>query len=212
MNPSAAETTMSYCHMFYGLDLHRLQSLYASGDEAFVAEVLAARAEELADNDGFFDEPSDEANFPSSEMALRQIVAGSIPNYEGAEAMYGYVLKILCEHLGESIGDDVAAVREHPYKSKLLTSGPPIPIPVDPGDFPEIGYLALEDIDGEIARLDAKPPRARWSLRRWLVRKLTGGMMGRQWTDADVAADMAAYRETLVEAKDKGLSIVSFRH
>jgi hypothetical protein len=201
---------MSYQHMFYGLDLGRLRSLYGSKDEAFVAEILRAKADDFARNDGFFEDYGED--FPTSEQALREIVAGSIPKREGAEAMYGYVLKIICEHLGRMIGEDVACVSDHPYKSQLVAGGPPIPIPINPADFPEIGHLALADIPAEIKRLDAAPRRARRSLKIAILRKLTGGVIGREMSDDDLAEDMNAYRATLEEARKKNLSIVSFRH
>jgi hypothetical protein len=118
----------------------------------------------------------------------------------------------LCEHLGEMIGGDVAAVRDHPYKSKLVASGPPIPIPYDQGDFPEIGFLALADIPAEIQRIDAAPRRAKKSIVMWGLRLVSGGMVGREMNDEEVGEDMAAYREVLQQALDRGLSIVSFRH
>jgi hypothetical protein len=201
---------MSYQHMFYGLDLDRLRSIYGSKDEAFVAEFLNAKADDLAGNDEFFGEMGD--GFPTSETAVREIVAGDIPQREGAEAVYGYVLKILCEHLGQPIGDDVAAIRDHPYKSQLVANGPPIPIPINLADFPEIGHLALADIPAEIKRIDSAPGRAKKSLKLAILSKLTGGVIGRQMSDEDVAEDMEAYRATLKEALQKRLSIVSFRH
>jgi hypothetical protein len=201
---------MSYQHMFYGLDLGRLQSIYGSGDEAFVAEVLQAKGGDLADNDEFFRDYVDD--FPTSETALREIVAGSIPKRDGTDALYGYVLRILCEHLGQSIGEDVAKVSEHPYKSRLVANGPPVPIPINPADFPEIGHLPLSEIPNEIKLLDATPRRARRSIKLAILRRLTGGIIGRQMSDDDLAEDMDAYRATLEEAQHKGVSIVSFRH
>ena len=208
---------MGYSHMFYGLDLDRLQSVFGSGDEAFVDEVLKACAEEFSDNDEFFEEDEEEGASFNSEAALREIVAGSLGEHEGAEAVYGYVLKILCEHLGEPIGDDVAAIRDHRYDSQLVAAGPPIPIPNDECDFPEIGFLSLADIPAEIARIDKAPNRAkrrplRIVLLVFIIKRLTGFEIGRQMDSEEIAEDMAAYRETLEEARDKGLSIVSFRH
>jgi hypothetical protein len=201
---------MGYQHMFYGLDLDRLRSIYGSKEEGFVAEILQAKGNDLAGNDQFFEDYGED--FPTSEQALREIVAGSIPQRQGAEAMYGYVLKIICEHFGRMIGEDVACVRDHPFKSQLVANGPPIPIPIDRADFPEIGHIALEDIPEEIKRLDAAPQRAKRSIKMAILRKLTGGVIGREMSDDDVAEDMAAYRATLEEARKKKLSIVSFRH
>lgn len=197
--------------MFYGLDLDRLKGVYGSGDEGFVDEVLMAQGEELADKDELFDDMFEEGEGLTSETALREIVFGK-PTHENAPAVYGYVLKIICEHLGQPIGDDVACVRDHPYCSQLYASGPPIPIPYDPADFPEIGFLSLADIPAEIKRIDAAPRKAKKSLVLSLFSLLSGGVVGRQMSDEDVAEDMEAYRATLQEALDKKLSIVSFRH
>jgi hypothetical protein len=203
---------MSYAHMFYGLDLDKLRSMYGSKDDTLVAEVLQAQDAKLKDNDGFFEDRIEQGNFPTSETAVREIIAGSFGKYEHAEAMYGYVLKILCEHVGEPIGGDVAAVRDHSYQSQLVASGPPIPIPYDKSDFPEIGFLSLADIPKEIKRIDAAPKRAKRSLVLTLFSWLSGGMIGRQMSDQDAAEDMNAYRATLTEAIDRKLSVVSFRH
>ncbi len=199
---------MSYQHMFYGVDIDRLKKLYGSGDEAFATDLLRTQAEAIADNDGFFE---DYDGVPSSDTALRDILAGNT-NREGSEAMYGYVLKIICEHIGQPIGQDVAAVRDHPYKSQLEASGPPIPIPYTRADFPEIGYLSLADIPAEIKRIEAAPRKAKKSLLLTLLSLVSGGVIGRQMSDAETAEDMEAYRATLQEALEKNLSVVSFRH
>jgi hypothetical protein len=114
--------------------------------------------------------------------------------------------------LGGLIGSEAYAIRDHPYKSQLVASGPPIPIPYDSSDFPEIGFLALADIPKEIARIDAAPKKAKKSLRLSLLSFLTKGLVGRQMGDEEAAKGMASYRETLEEALEKKVSIISFRH
>jgi hypothetical protein len=202
---------MGYMHMFYGLDLERLKALFGSNDQGFVAEVLSVRRQDFESNDDFFGVGTGEGGYPSSETALREMVGGTV-THPHAEALYGYVLKIICEHLGRRIGEDVYAIRDHPYQSQLLHSGPPIRIPYDESDFPEIGYLALADIPAEIARLDAAPRKARKSLRFMLLGLLFKGLARFQPSDEEVADDMAAYRATLVAALESQVSIVSFRH
>lgn len=202
---------MGYCHMFYGLNLNRIQALFASNDMAYVDELIAGMGDELKGNDAFFADEIDGGTCPTSEQALRHIVAGTI-TAANAEAMYGYVLKIICAYEGEMLGGEVYAIREHPYASKLVASGPPIPIPDDAGDFPEIGYLAFEDIDGEIARIDKAPQRARRSIALTLLNWATRGILRLQMSDEEAVEDMAAYRESLIEAKEKGYGVVSFRH
>ena len=46
----------------------------------------------------------------------------------------------------------------------------------------------------------------------WGLRLVSGGMVGREMNDEEVGEDMAAYRDVLQQALDRGLSIVSFRH
>jgi hypothetical protein len=199
--------------MFYALDLDRLKAVYGSKDERLIADVLKSQAEELQNNDGFFESECESGVCPNSETALREIVNGSIAHYERAEPMFGYVLKILCEHLGEFIGGgEVAAIRDHPYKSQLLASGVPIPIPYSGEDFPEIGFLAVHEIPAEIERIDRAPQKAKRSFKLMLLSWLTRGLIGRQMTDEEAVEDMQAYRATLQAALDKGLSVVSFRH
>lgn len=202
---------MGYSHMFYALDLYRLRSIHGSKDERFVQELLQARGEDLINNDEFFEGYGEDGEFPTSEQALREIVAGECGEYKNAEGVYGYVLKIICEHLGEMIGGDVADVGRHPYKSQLAASGPPIPIPYDRGDFPTIGYLALKDIPAEISRIDTAP-KTGTKQRHWLLAMLFGGLVWRPMSAEEAAEDMQAYREVLQEVLDKKLSVVSFRH
>ncbi|MDB5340441.1 MAG: hypothetical protein JWN70_6060 [Planctomycetaceae bacterium] len=212
---------MSYQHMFYGVDLDRLKAIYGSGDEKLLAEVIQKSGEELEGNDGLFEDEIEAGDCPNSETALRNIFAGKIEASEENAALYGYVLKILCEHLGTSIGeDDVAVVRDHPYQSKLVANGPPLPIPYDSTDFPEIGYLSLQEIPEEIKRIDAAPKKAKRTFQSavvlpvlgWMLSFLMKGFKFRQMDDATTVEDMNAYRNTLQAALDKRLAVVSFRH
>jgi len=201
---------MSYGHMFYGVDLDKLKAIYASKDENLLAELLKASAQEIKENDKFFEDEIEGGGFPATKQALREIVVGAFGTYEDAEAMYGYALKIICGHIGHRVGaDDVAEVAAHPYESQLVASGPPIPIPYDDSDFPEIGFLSLAQIPEELNRIDSAPKKARRGLISTTLSLLTGG---RQMTAEDLAQDMAAYRRTLTEALDKKLAVVSFRH
>lgn len=204
---------MSYSHMFYGVDLDRLKAIYGSNDDKFLTELLKVRAQEIKDNDDWFEDEIKDDGFPTTKQALREIIAGSFGNYEFGEAMFGYGLQILCEHIGQRVGaDDVADVAAHPYASQLVASGPPVPIPHDETDFPEIGFLSLAQIPEEINRIDAAPKKARRSFVLSIVSGLTGGRVGRQMSNDEVAADMAAYRRMLTEALDKKLAVVSFRY
>jgi len=199
--------------MFYGVDLDKLKAIYGSKDESFLAEVIRAHAQDIKENDEWFEDEIKEDGFPPTKQALREIVLGTFGTYEGGEAMYGYALKIICEHIGHRVGaDDVAEVAAHPYESQLVTSRPPIPIPYDESDFPEIGFLSLAQIPEEIQRIDNAPKKARRTLSLSIVSLLTGGRVGRQMTNEEVGNDMAAYRRALTEALEKKLAVVSFRH
>jgi hypothetical protein len=202
---------MGYHHMFYGLDLDRLEAVFGSKNANFTAEILRARKQDFKDLNQQFED--DYEDFPKCEQALREFVAGSFGDHEHAKAMYGYALQIICEHIGQRVGgDDVASIADHPYASQLVASGPPIPIPYDKSDFPEIGFLSWAQIPDEIKRIDAAPRRPKRSLVLSIVSLLTSGRAGHQMSKAEVAEDMAAYRKTLTEALDKNLAIVSFRY
>ena len=202
---------MGYHHMFYGLDLDKLKALFGSNDSNLTAEILRVRKRDVKDINDQFEE--NQEDFLKCEHALREIVAGSFGQHEHAEAMYGYALQIICEHIGRRIGgDDVATVEDHPYASQLVAAGPPISIPYNKEDFPEIGFLSLEQIPDEIKRIDAAPLRPKRNLVLRITSLLTSGRVGRQMTKAELAEDMAAYRRTLTEALDKKVAIVSFRY
>lgn len=199
--------------MFYGVDLDKLKAIYGSKDESLLAELLRAQAQDIKENDEWFEDEIKEEGFPPTKQALREIVLGTFGNYEGGAAMYGYALKIICGHIGHRVGaDDVAEVAAHPYPSQLVTSGPPIPIPYDDSDFPEIGFLSLPQIPEEINRIDTAPQKARRSVISAGLSLLTGGRAGQRMRAEDLAQDIAAYRRTLTEALEKKLAVISFRH
>ena len=186
---------MGYSHMFYAVNLERLRSLPGSKDLLIFEEIN--KTETLDQNE---------------LAALRQILMGECKNEPGTEHLYGYALKAICEHIGEMIGADVAAVRDHPYKSKLIANGPPIQIPYTKSDFPEVGHLEHSDLAKEHWLATETKPRAKRTLVGFILRKLTGGIIGREPSAEDVAEDMVQYAETLKECRDKNCSLVSFRH
>lgn len=210
---------MSYQHMFYGVDLDRLKAIYGSNNQTLLNEILQAKAEDLEGNDDFFDYAIEDGTSPNSETALRAIFAGESQPCE-EPSLHGYVFKFLCEHVGTRFGEDVAEIQEHPYKSLLVASGPPIPIPYDRSSAPQIGHLSLQQIPDEIKRIDAAPRKAKRSFQStvvlpilgWFVSLFLKGFKFRQFDDESTVEDMNAYRNTLQEALDKGMSIVSFRH
>ena len=141
---------MSYCHMFYAVDLKKLRSIAGSKDPDLV-EQIAGKADELDE------EESD---------ALTRIIMGDCEKDEDTEYLYGYALKAICEQIGEPVGGDVAAVRDHPYKSKLIANGPPIDIPYSGTDFPEIGYLSHAELAQEYDLATKTKPKANMDSRR----------------------------------------------
>lgn len=196
---------MSYSVMFYAVDVPKLQAVYGSNDERLLKQVLKARSEDLDENDEFFEDYEVEVD---SRTALRRIFSGEAPQGDrSVAAMYGYVLKILCEHLGQFVGGDLYSTRILPIESKLMENGPPIPIPVDPGDFPEIGHLTKEGIlaEREAAAhpLPASSPHFFDNMKQHTHHAL----------DADeLLEEVETYWQVLDDLARRGLGTVAFRH
>lgn len=87
---------MSYCHMFYAVDLDQLRQVAGSKDRDLY-DGLAAENDSL---------DATELN------VLKRIIQGRCEKTEGDEYLYGYALKALCEHFGEQIGEDMEAYAE----------------------------------------------------------------------------------------------------
>jgi len=189
---------MGYAHLFYRVDLEGLKALFGSGQTALAREVLKKQADEVENLDLCFEDEIREGSCPDTKAALQDILSGRI-SYPRCPSMYGYVLKILCEQIGKSFGEEVGAVHEHPYESRLARSGPPIPIPYDPGNFPQIGFLAVAEIPAEIERIDSAPRTLKPPFRSLP-------------SDSDLVRDMEGYRKTLEEARKKRADVISFRH
>ncbi len=182
--------------MFYAVDLDQLRQVAGSNDRELYDQIVAA-----ADS---LDKPE--------RKALKQIIQGKCRHTPGDEYLYGYALKAICEHIGEMVGVDVGAVRDHPYKSQLIANGSPIDIPINTQDFPEIGYLAVDQLPREYYFATKTKPKGKWTLLGFLLRKLTSDMIGHEPSAEDIAEDMQAYAEALQECMDKNRSLVSFRH
>lgn len=188
---------MGYSHTFYAVDLDRLRSIPGSKDLSLYEQI---KAKDDSLNDGELD-------------ALRRIVMGECQQTRGHECLYGYALKAICGHIGEMVGGDVAAVRDHPYKSKLVANGAPIDIPYTRADFPQIGYLSNAELAREYKLATETPPKVKRTLQGFILRKLFGNLlMGREMDPDDMAADMQEYALTLKECMDRNCSLVSFRH
>lgn len=196
---------MSYSVMFYAVDVPKLQAIYGSNDKALLEDILKAQSEELDDNDDFFEDYDLEID---SRSALRNIFEGTVSREDlSTAAMYGYVLKILCEHLGEFAGSDLYSTRILPIESKLMANGPPIPIPDDTGDFPEIGFLTKEEIQAERKAaadpLSVSSPQFFENMKKHTHHVLTAD---------ELMEELGAYRDILDELADRGLGTVAFRH
>ena len=200
--------------MFYGVDLPRLRAAVGSGDDDLYGAVLAR----VEDPDGW------RFSDRSPRDLLRRLIdgdaAGDGPKYA---ADYGYLLKDLCEHLGGGqaafLDGECACVADLPYDLRLPDSGPPVEIPYDDIDFPEIGYLEPGELDAELDALDAPPGRPKkppWRLRvfAWVFKKRTGvTLRSLHVPDADEAAEeVEEYRLALNDAKARGTGLISFRH
>ncbi len=221
---------MSHAHVFFRVDLQRLRALFGSQDDALARQILKKRADDIENIDLIFEDPIRDGSCPDAATALREILAGA-PSQPRQPSLYGCVLEILCEHIGRSCDDEVAVVRDHPYESQLVRSGPPIPIPYDPECFPQIGFLDLADIPAEIQRLEAAPrtkvPAAAPAIlrpedfptkkdydvarRRALQQKLekTSWILG---NDDALQRDMDCYHAILRDAVKKRSDLISFRH
>jgi hypothetical protein len=191
--------------MFYSVDITKLQSIFGSNDDALLKAVLDGKADDLDDNDGFFEGYDLTID---SRTAMRNIFAGNVPsNDTSVAAMYGYVLKILCDHIGDFAGGDIYSTQILPMDSKLMSNGPPIPIPNDPGDFPEIGFLTAEGVVAELdAALNAIPPDAPGffdNMREYTHHELD---------EEELTEEIEAYKEVLGELVDQGKGTVAFRH
>jgi hypothetical protein len=210
---------MGYSHMFFAVDVAKLKGLYGSKNDALLEEVLESQAEEIEDNDGFFEDEIEDGDSPDTATALRDIFHGN-PQRDAEGAMYGYALKIICMHIGQPIyggEENVADVSAHPYDSLLMKSGIPIPIP-EPSDFPVIGYLDFNQLDQEIAlaKADHKKAASDSAEAMSAIRGLLDGMgLGTRPGGINpevIQQDIDTYVETLESAKKLGKGIVSFRH
>lgn len=195
---------MGYSVMFYAVDIPKLQATFGSNDERLLNEVMEARQADLDENDDFFE---DYELAIDSRTALRELFNGNISeDDESAAALYGYVLKILCEHVGEFAGSDIYNTRILPFDSKLLSNGPPIPIPNSP-DFPEIGHLTVEGIKAEqlaaANHISPSAPEFFDNMKEYTHHSLEAD---------ELMEELNAYQEILSDLADSGVGTVAFRH
>ena len=207
---------------FYGTDLERVKSLWGSRDHDFVKTVIESEREALTDIAGRWEDDSDEDNFVDLEKVLHEIVDGTAKTGPGEDGwIYCEMLDIICTHLGKNvlgadeymIGDwDGTPIEDCIHAPLLGNSGPPIPVPYNPGQGADIGHIDLKDIPGEIQRIDAMPEefeRRQNGLIPRVFRKLFGGEK-RKLTDSEEWQVALEYRGILVEAQEKNVSLIAY--
>ena len=187
---------MGYRHYFYALELEQIERIFGCDDREFVTSFVEQYGQHLSD----LDISLCDARL-TAQTALEDIVAGKCRK---ASHLYGYVLEVICEHFGSELEAECYCVGDLPFQSLLVANGPPIAIRLVKNDWPQIGFLRANEVAIEIQRIDDVPP----------VKQLEASgyrHYGRGGPE-DAMDDMNWYRETLAEAQDQGMAIVSFRH
>ncbi len=207
---------MGYSHTFYSVDIRQLKSLNGSNDKTLLNNVLSSQSNAIRENDAFFEDDIESGDVPDTATAIGEIIADDIREVDDG-ALYGYALKIICQHLGEPINvAEVADVADHPYESFLRKCGSPIWIP-DVSSFPEVGYLMFEAIEVELSvarkAKEQEPGNSAEDMTYGdALNLLSMYMKPGAVYDEDIRADVEAYIETLEAAQKLGKGIVSFRH
>ena len=167
-----------------------------------LANILKAKANNITENDEFFEDEIEHGELPPTAEVIRQILYDECSrDVDGAT--YGYSLGIICDYLGQPItssGHGIYNVGDHPYEEKLSQSQLPVRIP-KPGDFPEIGHLTAEQVQAEIEvaqkYIDSDDrPENKWS----------------QMSDEELENEVMEYLEILSAVKEMSAGLVSFRH
>lgn len=195
---------MSYSVMFYAVDVPKLQAIYGSNDQALLDEILASRKEDVEENDEFFEDYELEV---TTVGALHNIIAGNVDVQDRRSgALYGYTLKMLCEHIGEFAAGDIYNTRILPMNTNLLANGVPIPIP-ESEDFPEVGYLTKEGLVAELEAannpLPHSSPNFFDNMRQFTHHSLS---------EDELLEELDYYKEVLEDLIERGLGTVAFRH
>lgn len=149
---------MSYSIACYAVELDALQKSCGSDDETLLAELHTKFADQIAENDDWFEEEiSDGA--PTLGEALSHLIRGEVLDGEHG-FQYGYALEVLSNHFGESIEDDVFQSMSGGWFwdlpetiQSLIKAGSPVQIP-EIDDFPTVGFKSLQTIKSELAKPD----------------------------------------------------------
>ena len=178
---------MSYSVMFFAVDTDAVKATFASNARETLDAVLASQSEDIQDHDESWVDDYDDGEFLTTPEALRQIFSGAVTCPDGMEFQFGYAFKYLCQHLGQLVpgSAEIYDTRKLGFNSSLFQNGAPIPIPVNAGDFPEIGHLTSDAVSTELAAAQAV---------------------------ANPSEDLALYISVLQHAKESGAGIIAFRH
>jgi len=195
---------MSYSVMFYAVDVPKLQAVFGSNDQALLQEVMASQWEEIEENDEF----AEDQELPlTTARAMQNIFAGTVDTSDRRlGGLYGYTLKMLCQHMGEFAAGDIYNTRILPFESKLLSNGVPIPIP-EPEDFPEVGYLTqqglVEELEAARNPLPTSSPHFFDNMHQFTHHSLS---------EDELLEELEYYQEVLEVLIARGLGTVAFRH
>jgi hypothetical protein len=184
-------SSMGYGTNAYAVDVDRLRSAFGCGDQELLREIETKHAKSFRRRDETFEDKVRDGA-PTQGEALRQIIAGEIKGPDWAGFQYGYVLELLCEHLGRALDSDdlIAFISDLEIPTALNESGPPIPIPT-PRDFPSIGYLTAEQVREEYEHLKDQDL---------------------SHEDEEIEEARGEFLSYLRQAREKGLGLVTFAY
>ncbi len=179
---------MSYGIMPFTVQLALVERAFGSQDAALVS-AIADEFADLFEQDRFDADDEDELTL---ELALHEIVEGK-PLREGYGSKYGYVLKMLCWHLGKHLPNAHFSSMDSDWADEvdrglsragvppetlalswhLIYRGSPVAIP-EPDDFPAIGYLRAVEVTPALRALESANLAALEPEVREAVRELIG--------------------------------------
>ena len=155
---------MGYNYSAYAVDLKALRKVWGKGrkQRELFDEICEEHEDDIADNYESFEDYIVEDGAPILKRALYEIFLGK-PSQKDHGFQYGYALQLLCEQLGERVGeeelswfaeyiDPLLKKARCPSTEQMMGEGTlPLKIPM-PKDFPVIGTV---EAAGCIAALGA---------------------------------------------------------